>query len=377
MPVKKIALATALVALALPGTALANFSHVVEPGETLSSIAGADGLSLAALAAANGLSVSSELQTGQIVQIPPQDAATAASPSSSAGTEGAGASSTTVGSGVTPAGSYIVQPGDTLSAIAARAGTTVAALAALNGLNADGVLLAGAHLRLGGASAASTAVSTGYVSSTTGGSYVVQPGDSLSAIAARAGTSVAQLAALNGIDPAGILLIGATLTLPGGGSAASAGTAGPATGTGNQQITGATTSGPYPTAEYLSGAQVGAEASAAGADPRLAQAVGWQESGFNNDLVSSTGAVGVMQIEPATWSWINEVLTPGAPLDPSSALDNVRGGALLLNNLVAQTGSESMAAAAYYQGLASIREHGIYPSTQQYVNDVMALQGRF
>ncbi|HET9073675.1 MAG TPA: LysM peptidoglycan-binding domain-containing protein [Solirubrobacteraceae bacterium] len=312
MSVKKIALATAALALALPGTALADFSHVVEPGETLSSIAAADGLSLAALAAANGLSSTSELQAGQIVQIPPQDAATAASSSSGAGTEGAGASSTTVGSGVTPAGSY-----------------------------------------------------------------VVQPGDSLSAIAARAGTSVAQLAALNGIDPAGILLIGTTLTLPGGGgSAPSASAAGPATGTGNQQITGATASGPYPTAQVLSGAQVGAAASAVGADPALAEAVGWQESGFNNDLVSPSGAVGVMQIEPATWSWINEVLTPGAPLDPSSALDNVRGGALLLNDLVAQTGSEAMAAAAYYQGLASVREHGVYASTQQYVNDVMALQAR-
>ena len=36
-----------------------------------------------------------------------------------------------------------------------------------------------------------------------------------------------------------------------------------------------------------------------------------------------------------------------------------------------------MAAAAYYQGMPSIRAHGILPSTQTYVNDVMSLQQRF
>ena len=36
-----------------------------------------------------------------------------------------------------------------------------------------------------------------------------------------------------------------------------------------------------------------------------------------------------------------------------------------------------MAAAGYYQGLASVRQHGMYSDTQQYVNDVMALQQRF
>lgn len=78
MHVRKIALAGTVLALALPGTALADFSHLVEPGETLSSIADADGLSITALAAANGLSPQSELQAGQIVQIPPQGAVAAA-----------------------------------------------------------------------------------------------------------------------------------------------------------------------------------------------------------------------------------------------------------------------------------------------------------
>jgi soluble lytic murein transglycosylase-like protein len=109
----------------------------------------------------------------------------------------------------------------------------------------------------------------------------------------------------------------------------------------------------------------------------LAEAIGWQESGFNNDLVSITGAVGVMQIEPATWRFINRYLTPGSTLAPASASDNVRAGVLLLHDLLAQTGSSSEAAAGYFQGLASVRAHGMLPSTQQYVASVMALQHRF
>ena len=41
-----------------------------------------------------------------------------------------------------------------------------------------------------------------------GGGYTVQPGDTLSGIAANAGVSVADLAAANGLDPAGIIVAG-------------------------------------------------------------------------------------------------------------------------------------------------------------------------
>jgi soluble lytic murein transglycosylase-like protein len=205
----------------------------------------------------------------------------------------------------------------------------------------------------------------------------VQVGDSLSAIAAAHDTTVAQLAALNGLNPDGVLQAGTTLALGSGSSATAISASGAPAGTGNQQIIGDTSSGPYPTAESVSSSQVGAEAEAEGLSPSLAEAIGWQESGYDNDLVSPTGAVGVMQIEPATWSWINQVLTPGAPLDPSSAYDNVKGGTLLLHSLVDQTGSDSLAAAAYYQGLASVEQNGEYADTQQYVADVEALQARF
>jgi soluble lytic murein transglycosylase-like protein len=137
-------------------------------------------------------------------------------------------------------------------------------------------------------------------------------------------------------------------------------------------------SGPQPTSEFVSPSEVGSIAAANGVPPSLAQAIGYQESGFNNNEVSATGATGVMQIEPGTWNYVGQNLAGPPPLLPSSAADNVRAGSLLLHSLLNQTGGNAaMAAAAYYQGLPSIQAHGVYPSTQQYVNDVMALQQRF
>ena len=128
----------------------------------------------------------------------------------------------------------------------------------------------------------------------------------------------------------------------------------------------------------VSPSDVGQVAAANGVSPSLAQAIGDQESGFNNGLVSSTGATGVMQIEPATWSYIGRELAPPPPLSPYSAQDNVRGGVLLLRSLLGQTGGDpSLAAAGYYQGLASVREHGLFSSTKRYVANVLALQNGF
>jgi LysM repeat protein len=365
--------------LAAPAIAAADYPHVVAPGETLTSVAAADGLTVAQVAAANGISPFAQLVAGTTLQIPPQGVAPAATLTSATGSVGdgdgdgddpsTGASSSSVG------GSYVVQPGDTLSAIAARAGTTLAALAAANGLDPNGVLVSGTTLKLAGAP---TFVSQ--TSPSAGSSYVVQPGDTLSAIAARAGTTVAALAAANGLDPNGVLVSGTVLELSGAGASTSVSQAAQAA---QSQPVGAAAEGPpgappYPTPETLSAPQVGSIASANGVSPSLADAIGWQESGFNNDLVSSAGAVGVMQITPGTWDWINRTLTAGTALNPSSATDNVRGGVLMLRSLLAATGGNaSLAAAGYYQGLSSVQQSGMYSDTQQYVNNVMALQGQF
>ena len=111
--------------------------------------------------------------------------------------------------------------------------------------------------------------------------------------------------------------------------------------------------------------------------PSLASAIGWQESGFNNSMVSSANARGVMQVMPGTWSWIQRNLA-GSPLDPASTNDNVKAGVLYLRQLLNDSGGDPrMAAAGYYQGLGSVRRIGMLPETQRYVTSVMSLRPRF
>jgi len=67
-----------------------------------------------------------------------------------------------------------------------------------------------------------------------------------------------------------------------------------------------------------------------------------------------------------------------SPLNASSATDNVHAGVLYLGQLLRDTGGNiPEAVAAYYQGLGSVRERGMLPDTQKYVNDVLALRARF
>jgi soluble lytic murein transglycosylase-like protein len=208
------------------------------------------------------------------------------------------------------------------------------------------------------------------VLSTGSGGYVVQPGDTLSGIAAANGFSVSRLAALNGLSPTGVLVAGTTISLGGATPAA--------TPVASSTPVATSTGGAQPTAESVSPSTVGSIAAANGVSPSLAEAIGYQESGFNNNLVSSTGATGVMQIEPGTWSYIGSNLASPPPLSPASAQDNIRGGVLLLHSLLDQTGGDpALAAAGYYQGLASVRAHGMYADTQRYVNNVIALRARF
>jgi LysM repeat protein len=335
----RVLLPIAVVALlATPAAASAYFAHVVAPGESLSSIAAADGLSVSQLAAANGLPLDSPLISGTAVQIPPQAA------------------------GVLPTGS-------TTSAVAPVSTTSTTATAGDGDADSD-----------------DPATTTSYVStSSAGGSYVVQPGDTLSAVAARAGVSVASLAAANGLDPSGVLVSGTALRLSGtpAPTYVSTSSTSSASSPAYSQPVGAAAQGsvtdpPYPTPERLSASQIGQVAAANGVSPSLAAAVAWQESGFNNDLVSSADARGIMQITPGTWQYIQNSLNPGTPLAPASAADNVRGGVVLLHSLLNATGGDpALAAAGYYQGLPSVQRYGMYSDTQQYVNSVMALRRQF
>jgi LysM repeat protein len=205
--------------------------------------------------------------------------------------------------------------------------------------------------------------------------HVVEPGETLTSVARIDGLSIAALAHANGISPQAQLIAGQTLWIPPRTTTVHASTA----STSTRAATAVVVAGaPVPTAQRVSSAQIAAVAAANGVPAALAEAVAWQESGWNNAEVSRIGAVGVMQIVPSTWRWIDRFLTPSDPLGQASASENVRAGVLLLHQLLELTGdNERLAAAGYFQGLASVRRFGMYRSTRRYVNNVLALSERF
>jgi len=135
---------------------------------------------------------------------------------------------------------------------------------------------------------------------------------------------------------------------------------------------------PEPTPTRVGASTVQSVAAANGVSPSLAAAIAWQESGFNNSMVSSANARGVMQVMPGTWDYVQRNILGGQALNPDSATDNVKAGVLYLKSLLQQTGGdESSAIAAYYQGLGAVRSRGVLPETAHYVANVQALRSRF
>ena len=111
-----------------------------------------------------------------------------------------------------------------------------------------------------------------------------------------------------------------------------------------------------------------------GVDPRLARALAWMESGFQQDVVSSVGAIGVMQLLPETWEFVDTVLL-GART-PRSYEGNVQAGVRYLRWQLDQFGGNvRLALAGWYQGARAVREIGLYDDTKLFVRVVLALYG--
>jgi LysM repeat protein len=262
-------------------------------------------------------------------------------------------------------GSYVVRSGDTLSGIAARYHTTVAALVRLNHLPGSGNLIfAGSVLRLPGGHG-SGHVAAGH---SAGGShriwrsYVVKPGDSLYGIAARFHANPRVIARHNHLPSSLIVVIGQRLRLPhwvhhsGGPDPFN---------------------GIYVPSRSAVAAMIRSTAVHWGVDPRFALGISYEESGFNQRVISKVGAVGAMQVMPGTASWLGTAVLH-RPLDIYRAHDDVTAGVALLSVLLRETnGNQRLAAAGYYQGLSSVRSRGMFKDTKQYVANVLALRNRF
>ena len=314
-------LISAFAFLASAAPAAAAVPHVVTPGETLWSIAAANNLTTRTVAAYNGLSEDAQVVLGSTIMVPTTVEGYAALHSA----------------GLVPA-----DPADI--------GTPAAAAPA--------------------APEAVTAPAPAPAAPPPAGGYTVRPGDTLSGLAAGAGVSVADMAAMNGLDPAGILVAGTVIKLPSGAPA-------PAQAAAPAPEPVVTAADPVPTPARLSAADVQSVAAQYGVSPSLAAAIAWQESGFNNEMVSSANARGVMQVMPGTWDYVQQNLAQ-RPLDPASATDNVHAGVMYLKQLLNQTGGdEASAIAGYYQGISSVQNRGMFDDTERYVANVQALRSRF
>ncbi|MGH9077966.1 MAG: lytic transglycosylase domain-containing protein [Acidimicrobiales bacterium] len=242
------------------------------------------------------------------------------------------------------------------------------------------------------AAAVAVAGQASYSSASLPNQIVVSRGDTLWGIATANGLSVARLAAANNMSPDDLLLIGRRLVIPTSGPAPSSGSGAAATAP----------PGPLPQASFCADAtfsrgpygQVPALlqsdpgrlalrpllahwAGVYGLAPALVEAVGWQESGWQEAVKSPAGAIGIGQLLPGTADFVNADLL-GTSLSPYSASDNVELMSAFLAYLVRQVGNNAcMVAAAYYQGPAALARYGVFPETQRYVRDVLALETRF
>ncbi len=122
-------------------------------------------------------------------------------------------------------------------------------------------------------------------------------------------------------------------------------------------------------------ALVAATAKDMGVDPALAQAVAFQESGFNHASVSPANAIGTMQVIPTSGEWASDLV--GRKLNLLDPKDNVVAGVAILRQLVRTSPDLSTAIASYYQGQAGVRKYGMFADTRRYVANVQTLMTRF
>ena len=264
------------------------------------------------------------------------------------------------GAAAAQAATVTVAPGDSLSGIAARNGTSVTALAQANGIGNPNVIVVGQRLTLPGGGGGWAPAASATTGTSGGGSYRVRPGDTLGAIAARSGISVSALAALNGVTNPNRISVGTVLSLPG--SLPSAGAS-------------SRYSSYTPPSSGDVATLIARHAARHGVDPSLARAIAWQESRWNQSARSHVGAIGVMQLMPATARWFGPAVL-GRSVDPGNLNDNIETGVAYLAWLVRHSGDLRTAIGGYYQGLASLKQRGPYDDTTAYVNSVLSYMGR-
>lgn len=355
---------------AAPAAAAEPERYRVRPGDTLWDIARATDVPASSIAAANDLDDPDLLVTGTVLVIP----IGSASPSSSASSSPTSSASPSTSSSGSARSTHVVQAGDTWWGIGRRYGVRADQLASANDSTIDAVIRPGQVLAVPSAPAA-TSPTAGGVSSTVaqtgafGARYTVQGGDTLTRIARRYATTVTALAAANDMGVDDVLRTGAALAVPGpGATSAPPGSQAPARLPGRIRAD----------EDRLALVPVfDAAATEFGIPTDLLMSVAYMESGWQDDVVSYKGAVGIGQLMPETAEMLADWM--GDPsLEATDPTDNIRMSARYLRSLIDLNGGDSSAALAdYYQGHASVQRRGRDQDTQRYLQVIQANRPMF
>jgi LysM repeat protein len=246
------------------------------------------------------------------------------------------------------AATHRVRSGETLSSIASRYGTSVTKIARRNDISNPNLIVAGQVLRIPGPSATAR--------------HTIRSGETLSSIAARYGVSVKYLVRKNNLSNPNLIVVGQKLRVPGGSRPSS------------PSVPSSAGHLPHATTDQVRASLAG-QSSAHGVSTALVKAVAWQESGWQQDVVSSAGAIGVMQVMPGTADYVNSSLG-GHGLNVRKMDDNVHLGVMYLRHMLRQMGSERKALAAYYTGPGNVGRR-LSKIQKVYVNSVQAIKKRF
>jgi len=371
----------AVAVTATGGAAHADAEYTVRTGDTVGHIAARTGTTIAAIARANALADAARIRVGQRLVIPSSSAAAIAAAPVAAVAAPAAAT-------------YTVAKGDTVSGIATKQRATIAAIVAANGLDARAFIRVGQQLTIPGTATATAAVASvqpaaaaALVRTATTTTHTVTSGETVSQIATKLGTTVQAIVAANSLNARAFIRIGQQLTIPG--------TVTTTTATATVQLVSNTFAGrtysdsvvaaanvnqitllgsSVPTRAQMQ-AKIVATARQMGVDPSLAQAIAFQESGFNHTVVSPANAIGVMQVIPSSGEWASQLV--GRKLNLLDPDDNVVAGVAILRSLVKSSPDLPTAIAGYYQGAASVRSNGMFADTRRYVANVQTHMTRF
>ncbi|MFZ1373743.1 MAG: LysM peptidoglycan-binding domain-containing protein [Nostocoides sp.] len=255
---------------------------------------------------------------------------------------------------------HTVRAGETVYGLAITYGTSTGAIARANNLSNSRLIHPGDVLVIPSGEGATTKRPARALSA-----HTVRTGETLSAIAVRYSTTVAALAKANGVAANGFIYPGQKLNIPGSVSRV------------DRSYEATPKKSPVTRMASRSATRdlIAATALRYGVDPKLALAISWQESGWQQGVSSHVGAVGAMQVMPDSGTWAGSLI--GRDLNLHDVNDNVTAGVVIIKQLTKMAANRDEVIAAYYQGLGSVRERGWYRDTRQYVANVNYFRGRF